>query len=130
MGSWSTEAINARERFSYWRDMVCNALFSISPEAPSERFSARIKMRSSGPLRFAVCESTSYRNIRTNRDVDRAPADHYTIYLQLRGQTCMEQCDHSFAFQRNDMFISDGRRPFLAPLSDGESVQWRWRPAP
>jgi AraC-like DNA-binding protein len=119
MGSWSTEAISARERFSYWREMVCNALFTISPEAPSERFSARIKMRSSGPLRFAVCESTSYRSIRTNRDVDRGPSDHYTIFLQLRGQTCMEQCDQSFAFQRNDMFISDGRRPFNSPFSDG-----------
>ena len=98
MVSWSTDTINERERFSYWREMVCSTLFSISPEAPSERFSGRITVRNSGLLRFATCESTSYEIIRTERDIARAPADHYTIYLQLRGFTAIDQCDNSSRF--------------------------------
>jgi len=118
MVSWSTDTINERERFSYWREMICNTLFSISPEAPPERFSARITVRNSGPLRFATCESTSYEIIRTRRDIARAPADHYTIYLQLRGLTAMEQSGESVSFGRNDIVISDCRRPFRAMLSN------------
>ena len=118
MVSWSTDTINERERFSYWREMICNTLFSISPEAPPERFSARITVRNSGPLRFATCESTSYEIIRTRRDIARAPADHYTIYLQLRGLTAMEQSGESVSFGRNDIVISDCRRPFRALLSN------------
>jgi len=118
MVSWSTEAINERERFSYWREMICNTLFSISPEAPSERFSARITVRNSGALRFATCESTSYEIIRTRRDIERAPADHYTIYLQLRGQTALHQCGESVPFGRNDIVITDCRQPFRATLSN------------
>lgn len=118
MVSWSTDTINERECFSYWRDVVCDAIFNISPEAPPERFSARITARSSGPLRFATCESTSYEIIRTARDIDRAPSDHYTIYLQLRGQTLINQGNESVAFNRNDFVLSDCRRPFRATLSN------------
>jgi AraC-like DNA-binding protein len=118
MVSWSTDTINERERFSYWREMICSTLFSISPEAPSERFSARITARSSGPLRYATCESTSYEIVRSSRDVAQAPSDHYTIYLQLRGQTVINQCDETIAFGRDDIVLSDCRRPFRARLSN------------
>ncbi len=118
MVSWSTDTINERDRFSYWREMICSTLFSISPEAPSERFSACLTVRNSGPLRFATCQSTSYEIIRTARDISRAPADHYTIYLQLRGQTSIDQWNESATFRRNDVVISDCRRPFRATLSN------------
>jgi hypothetical protein len=59
---WSTDATRARERFSYWRDAVCHAVFNISIEAPPERFSAHITARSAGPLRLRStalkCRST------------------------------------------------------------------------
>jgi AraC-like DNA-binding protein len=118
MVSWSTDTINERERFSYWREMICSTLFRISPEAPSERFSARITVRSSGALRYATCESTSYEIIRSSRDVAQAPSDHYTIYLQLRGQTFINQCDETVAFGRDDVVLSDCRYPFRAKLSN------------
>ena len=118
MVSWTTDTINERERFSYWREMICNTIFSISPEAPSERFSARLSVRNSGLLRFAMCESTSYEIIRTRRDVARSPADQYTIYLQLRGQTTIHQCDESVTFYRNDIVLSDCRQPYRAMLSN------------
>jgi AraC-like DNA-binding protein len=118
MDYWSTDTVNERECFSYWREMICDRVMNISPDAPSDRFSARLTVRTSGSLRFATCESTGYENIRTQRDIARAPADHYTVYLQMRGQTLMDQCDESFAFQQNDMFISDSRQPFRAALSE------------
>jgi AraC family transcriptional regulator, positive regulator of tynA and feaB len=118
MDSWSTDTVNERECFSYWREMICSTVMTISPDAPGDRFSARLTTRTSGPLRFATCESTSYENVRTQRDISRAPADHYTVYLQMRGQTLMSQGDESFAFGQNDIFISDGRKPFRAALSE------------
>jgi len=118
MVSWSTDTIIERERFSYWRDMICSTLFSISPEAPSERFSARINVRNSGKLRYATCESTSYEIIRSERDIARTPADQCTIYLQLRGQTVINQGGETVAFGRNDIVLSDCRHPFRAKLSN------------
>ena len=135
MVTWTTDAVEARERFSYWREMICSTLFSISPETPSDRFSARLTVLTTGPLRFALCESTSYEIIRTQRDVARAPADLYTVDLQLRGRTIINQCGETIAFHQDDIVLSDCRQPYRANLSnDGcravalvprEMIDWR-----
>ena len=113
---WSTDTIRERERFSYWREALCQAVFNLTIEAPPESFSARITSRSSGVLRFATSESTGYQVVRSRRDIDTAPSDHYSVFVQLRGQSVINQCDKSLAFQPNDIAISDGRFPFLADL--------------
>jgi AraC family transcriptional regulator, positive regulator of tynA and feaB len=113
---WSTNSARARERFSYWRDAVCRAVFNISIEAPPECFSARITARSSGQLRFATSESSSYHVIRNRRDIDSAPADHYSVFAQVHGLSVVHQCCESFAFNLGDICISDGRHPFRADI--------------
>jgi AraC family transcriptional activator of tynA and feaB len=60
MVTWSTDSINERERFSYWREMICRSLFNFSPEALIQDFFARMTARSSGPLRFVMSESTAH----------------------------------------------------------------------
>ena len=73
MVSWSTDAINERERFSYWREMICTRYSVFRPKLLPNGFSARIKVRDAGLLRFATCESTSYEIIRTGRDIEGLP---------------------------------------------------------
>ena len=114
---WSTDATRARERFSYWRDAVCHAVFNISIEAPPERFSARITARSAGPLRFATSESSGYQIVRTRRDIESAPSDHYSVFAQVHGQSVIHQCGASLAFNPSDICISDGRHPFRADMN-------------
>jgi hypothetical protein len=58
MGSWSTEAIKERERFSFWLEVVGQTVFNISSETPLQLFSGRITARSCGPIRFAKCQTT------------------------------------------------------------------------
>jgi AraC-like DNA-binding protein len=111
---WSTDAVGARERFSYWRDAVCHAVFGISAEAPPDQFSACITARSSGPLRFARSESTRYWIARDRRDISAAPSDHYSIYLQLGGRTVASMGDQTFEFDAGDVGLLDGRQPFRA----------------
>jgi AraC family transcriptional activator of tynA and feaB len=113
---WSTDAIRPHERFSYWREALCQAVFNLTIDAAPEGFSARITARSSGTLRFATSESTSYRVVRNRRDIDTAPADHYSVFVQLRGLSVIDQSDASFPFHPNDICISDGRHPFSADL--------------
>jgi AraC-like DNA-binding protein len=88
---WSTDQVPLRERFSYWREVVCNAtagLFGTPTEASPGVFSAHVAFRSCGPFRFMVAEAkTNYWVARTHRDVARAPSDYYAIYLQLSGET-------------------------------------------
>jgi AraC-like DNA-binding protein len=114
ISTWSTADIHPRERFSYWREAVCSAVFGISIEASSEHFSACMTARSSGSFRFAKSESTGYHVVRNRRDIASAPSDHYSIYLQLSGQTVSMLDDETIAFSADDIGIYDGRQPFRA----------------
>src|SRR5437764_14444761 len=111
---WSTDAAGARERYSYWREAVCQAVFNISIEALPEPFSARITSRSCGPLRFSMSESTGYELIRSRRDIASAPVDYYTIFLQLHGETMIAQGDERFAVHGGEIMVFDGRQSFGA----------------
>jgi AraC family transcriptional regulator, positive regulator of tynA and feaB len=100
---------------------VCRAVFDISIEDPPERFSARMSARSSGLIRLATSTSTgSYQLVRNRRDIERAPADHYSIFMQLSGQTVIKHGDdETTALHANDIAIYDGRLPFRAEIFDG-----------
>ncbi|HLL28184.1 MAG TPA: helix-turn-helix domain-containing protein [Xanthobacteraceae bacterium] len=121
MVSWSTDTIRGRERFSFWREAVCQAAFNVSIEPieqSPERFSASISARDKGTYRFASSESLgAYELIRNRRHIDSAPADHYSIFLQLRGQTVIHKSDASVAVGENDIAVCDGRLPFSATIS-------------
>ena len=114
---WSTDAARAQERYSYWREALCQTVFKFSIEAMPEHFAARMAARSCGPLRFFRSESSGYLIARTQRDVDNAPADHYCVYLQMRGRAVIEQGGKTLVYGVNDILVSDGRYPFRADLS-------------
>jgi len=116
--TWSTDAIDERERFLFWREMVCRSVFNVSVQAPPKRFSASITARSHGAFRFATCESTAYDIYRTRKDISRESTDHYLMWLQLRGHTHLTQANESIAFGCNDIVIADGRHPYHAALFD------------
>lgn len=114
LGMWSTDMVKERERFSYWREAVTSKVFGISIDAAPESFSAWITGRASGPFRFAMSESTGYAIARGRREIDNAPSDHCSIYLQLSGQTVSEREGETAIFTPNDIGIYDGRRSFRA----------------
>src|SRR5215469_9917849 len=89
MQTWSTGESRPRERFSYWREAICRSVFNISIEAAPEHFSAHLSARNSGPLRLMRSHASGYRIARDRRDVDSAPADHYSVYLQLHGRAIL-----------------------------------------
>lgn len=119
MPDWCTENVPARERFSYWREAICRSIFNTTIEAPAGPFSARLTTRSTGPVRIARGESTSYDVIRGLREVAGDTAAHYWIYLQQRSHAVMSQGAETFTFQPNDIAISDLRHPVRATLADG-----------
>lgn len=112
MPIWSTDAIHARERFSFWREVVCQTVLNVSTESPPQRFFARISGRKFGALRVAAFDSSSHEIVRSRQDVARAPEDYYLISLQLRGQSHITQDDDAFALDPDEIAIVDSQRPF------------------
>jgi AraC-like DNA-binding protein len=112
---WSTDGVPLRERFSYWREVVCGnatGFFGTPTEAPPGVFSARLAIRSCGPLRFVVAESeTSYQIVLTRRDLADAPHDHYALYLQLSGEAIAVAGDEAIKVTAGEIGLCP-RRPY------------------
>jgi AraC family transcriptional regulator, positive regulator of tynA and feaB len=121
MVRWSTETIDARDRFSFWREVVCQTVLNVAIELPRERLSARMTGRSFGDLRFAAFDSTGYEIVRSRQHVARAPVDHYLISLQLRGQSHISQDDETIALEPGEISVFDGQRPFHITFSESVS---------
>jgi AraC-like DNA-binding protein len=119
MREWSTDAVRAHERFSYWREAICQSIFNLNIEAPAGPFSARLSARNAGAVRIAIGESTRYELTRGAREAANDSAAHYSVYLQLRGQLNITQGGESFVFGPNDVAISDLQRPLRGAHSDG-----------
>jgi len=122
MVEWSTDTVDARDRYSYWREAVCRSIFNVSIEAPAGPFSARLASRVAGPLRLAIGHSTPYDVVRTRRDVSAEQGDNYSIYLDLARGTAISQADRAFNFAAGDIAVSDLRHPFRAGVTGGKRI--------
>jgi AraC-like DNA-binding protein len=112
VADWSTETVDVAERFSFWREVVCQTVLNVATEAPRERFQAQISGRSFGSLRFAAFHSTSHEIVRSAQHTARFPEDNYLISLQRRGQSRISQDGEAFSLDPGEVAIVDGQRPF------------------
>src|SRR5215510_12819831 len=121
MVNWSSDEVDARERFSYWREVVCQTVLNVSTESPPENFSARICGRRFGDLRFASFDCTGHEILRNQRLVARAPDDHYVITLHRRGRSHFSQGGETLSLEPDEVAIVDGRLPFRIAFSESVS---------
>ena len=112
MVSWSTDSVPARERFSYWSDVVCQTILNVSTESPTELFSATITARSFGDIRCVNFNCAGHEIVRGPRHMARAPEDCYVITLHRRGQSHFSQGDDTISLGRGEIAIVDGHQPF------------------
>lgn len=126
MFTWSTDTVSARERFSFWHEMVCQSVLNVATESPPERFSARITGRSFGKLRFVSFDCTGHELVRSRQQVARTPEDYYVITLHRRGQSHFSQGDETISLEPSEIAIVDGQSPFriafIEPVSRATAV--------
>jgi AraC family transcriptional activator of tynA and feaB len=81
--SWSTDGIQAAERFSYYREAICQAFMTLTPERPATpEFSARLQhvRLGDGALNRVIFPQHTVRRLRS----DIAGSDRRCFYLNLK----------------------------------------------
>jgi AraC family transcriptional activator of tynA and feaB len=121
MQSWSTTSVRPRERFSYWREVVCKTVLNVSTECPVEGFSASIKGRNYGSLRFAAFMSSPHEIVRSESDVAAASEANYLVSLQTRGVSHISQGDERICLKAGEIAVVDGQRPFRVQFPESVS---------
>jgi AraC family transcriptional regulator, positive regulator of tynA and feaB len=121
VASWSTDTVAAGERFSFWREVVCQTVLNVATEAPRERFQAQISGHSFAAVRVASFGSTGHEIVRSPHHTARFPEDNYLVSLQRRGQSRITQEGDTFVLAPGEVGLVDGQKPFRiafpAPVS-------------
>lgn len=110
---WSTGDAEARLRFSYWRDAVCQAILHVDAERRgSESFDARISGFASGPTKVARFASRPHRILRQRSHVLRSGEEGYLVSWQEQGQSHIVQGDASLLLETGEIAIVDVEKTF------------------
>jgi AraC family transcriptional regulator, positive regulator of tynA and feaB len=110
---WSTRDVSIRDKFSYWREAVCEAVLHVATENPPENdFFGDIGCAAYGQLRFAAFTSSPHQIVRRASHIARSNHEHYLISLQRSGVSRMQQCCRTCELQAGDIGILDGTQPF------------------
>ncbi|WP_338824682.1 helix-turn-helix domain-containing protein [Bradyrhizobium septentrionale] len=88
MYTWSTEQVDPRDRFDYWREVRAKGLFGVTAELEPEQrrdFFGEFSLRKLGDAGLVELRASPYRVERRAADIADASSDSLCIYQQLGG---------------------------------------------
>jgi AraC family transcriptional activator of tynA and feaB len=109
---WSTRTVAPSERFSFWREVVCEAVMNVGTEHPSDGFNGDLTCSQYGDMRFSAFTVSPHEVVRLKLHIGRSGNAHYLVSRQRSGVTRMSQNDDVCELQPGDVGLVDGTRPF------------------
>ncbi|MHC2437749.1 helix-turn-helix transcriptional regulator [Bradyrhizobium sp. USDA 4451] len=88
MHTWSTDQVDPRDRFDYWREVRAKGLFGVTAELEPDRrhdFFGEFSLRKLGDAGLVELRASPYRVERRAGDIADAASDSLCIYQQLGG---------------------------------------------
>ncbi|MGF6311805.1 AraC-like DNA-binding protein [Bradyrhizobium sp. i1.8.4] len=88
MHTWSTDQVDPRDRFDYWREVRAKGLFGVTAELDPDRrgdFVGEFSLRKLGDGGLVELRASPYRVERRAGDIADAASDSLCIYQQLGG---------------------------------------------
>ncbi|GKQ51253.1 helix-turn-helix transcriptional regulator [Bradyrhizobium sp. Ce-3] len=88
MYTWSTEQVDPRDRFDYWREVRAKGLFGVTAELDPEHrrdFFGEFSLRQLGDAGLVELRASPYRVERRAGDIADAASDSICVYQQLGG---------------------------------------------
>ena len=119
---WRTDSVVERERFSYYREAVCEAFMDLAPELKErDGFYAEIESVPLGDGAINRVDSSPHDVICSSHEVSRAPRECYYLNLQLAGQCVITQGDNDIHLKTGQVGIFSSSKPFRIELISGRA---------
>lgn len=110
----STEQINEKEKFSYWREVLCQTYTALDPVVDNiSDFSGKVTSAKLGEIDVTNISSGTQKVYRTEKEIRKMPNEYYFLNLQIDGQCRMQQDGHVALIKPNEFSIVDSTRPYL-----------------
>jgi AraC family transcriptional regulator, positive regulator of tynA and feaB len=107
------------EAFELWRVAVCSQFMPLRPErtADSESFVAELHGYPVADLALSDVRASGHRIHRGRQELAGSQADLLFLNVQVAGESGLVCNDVATCIRRGDLFIVDGRRPFVLDCS-------------
>lgn len=115
----STDAVAARRRAAYWRDLICDVFVELDcGEVPRDRFFGRIDNSYLADIQFSLVRSEAQRVDRTASRIAASNQRYFLLSLQASGTGRVSQDGRSALLQTGDFAIYDTTRPYTLEFHD------------
>ena len=111
---WSTDAVEARDRLSYWVEAVCNTYVQLDCDTPHREraFCGTIEANRLATLGLSRVTSTAQHVRRTPAKIARATEDYFLVSIQTRGHGKIVQDGRMADLAPGDFALYDSTRPY------------------
>jgi AraC-like DNA-binding protein len=118
-GLFSTSEVEQKNRFAYWRDLVCDVFVRLDCRSPRPRkFNATMRYDELGWMRVVAAESDAIEAIRSKGQISKGQEDDLLVSLQVRGRTVLIQDDRHALLEPGEFALYDSERPYQLRMSD------------
>ncbi|MFJ5162381.1 helix-turn-helix domain-containing protein [Pantoea sp. NPDC088449] len=128
MNLWSTDNVTPSEKFSYWREVLCQAYTALNPKVDSAaEFSGTVTSGKLADIDVTNISSQAQRIFRGDDEIRRMPNEYYFLNLQISGQCLMQQGSHAALISPGEFSLVDSTRPYINDYLTNEFKQLSFR---
>lgn len=111
---WSTDAVEARDRLSYWVEAVCDTYVQLDCETPQRdrSFRGTIEANQLATLGLSRVTSSPQSVRRTPQKIARATEDYFIVSIQTKGHGKIVQDGRIAELSPGDFALYDSTRPY------------------
>ena len=108
----TTDDVGAAERFSYWRELICDTFVGLDAERPGRGFTGTLESAPLGPLRLTEVRSVAQHVVRSPRQIERGRGDDVLVSVQRSGRGLVRQDGREALLRPGELALYDAARPY------------------
>nr|WP_052098676.1 transcriptional regulator FeaR [Paenibacillus stellifer] len=110
----STEQVDERESFAYWRERICDVFVQLDASQLSrERFTGRMEVGYLEDIQISEVSSDPQHVVRSNQQIAKSGEEYFLVSLQTAGQGYTEQDRRQARLAPGDFVLYDSTRPYV-----------------
>jgi AraC-like DNA-binding protein len=114
MQLWSTEQIKPKEKFNYWREVLCQTYTALDPVVnDTTHFTGVVSSGKLAEIDVTSISSQAQSIYRGEKEISRMPNEYYFLNLQISGKCRMQQGDSIALIGPNEYSLVDSTKPYM-----------------
>lgn len=128
MQTWTTADLPSQDRFSYWREVLCQTYVALDPICDvREDFTGSVSACSLAAINVTTIASGRQRIVRGRPEISRMPSEVYFLNLQVAGQCRMLQGGREALIRPGEFAIADSTEPYVVDYCSDDWKQFSFR---